>query len=548
MLSAQRIRNKNYHLQLARDDYYQEGGEAPGQWYGLGAQKLGLSGQVDGERLLRMMEGFHPDGSEKKLVQNAGIERLVYRDRNGILQEKEREIGIDFTFSVPKTFSVEWSQTDDLTRSTMQHILLSALRKTLNEMEAQAQTRRGKGGKKREPVELVVALFPHETARPVDGIVSPQLHVHALILNVGVRSDGTTGTVQLTDLLKQRKLWGALFRAELAHQLGKQLGYQIGEHLQGRADLFDVRGVNAELVDFFSQRRKAIEERLEERGQQGAIAASVAALATREAKGEVPPRAELFRTWREIGKRFGYKSPRPRFSTHNLERLGRETLAEALNDLMTRTDSFCENDLIRAVAERAPRRGLGIDDIKASVRECLNRHEVVPLRPMGGEPHYTTAERRALNQTVRQAETAAEGQTIRIGQRLGVKLSRKGLNAAKKTWDGQGRAIIAVAPGKAALTLKDDTEIPAYTPYRFLGKLRDRHFELTPNTIVALDDERGEISGHVLTRILERIEASDARLVFVGRAPQRERQPQRNVIHPVPKTPRGNARVDRWER
>jgi hypothetical protein len=39
---------KQYYTQgLSREDYYSEGQEVIGQWQGLGAERLGLSGRVD---------------------------------------------------------------------------------------------------------------------------------------------------------------------------------------------------------------------------------------------------------------------------------------------------------------------------------------------------------------------------------------------------------------------------------------------------------------------------------------------------------------------
>ena len=119
MLSVKRIRNRHYHIDLAREDYYLEGGEPPGQWYGNGAAALGLSGPVGKAALLHLMDGFSTDG-RTKLVQNAG---------------REREIGWDFTLSAPKTVSVLWSQADPRTRRTIQKLHEKAIQKPLDWLE-----------------------------------------------------------------------------------------------------------------------------------------------------------------------------------------------------------------------------------------------------------------------------------------------------------------------------------------------------------------------------------------------------------------------------
>ena len=61
----------NYYTNLGKEDYYVNGGEAPGVWIGQGTSQLGLKGQVTGLQLKNLILGFSADGS-RKLVQNAG--------------------------------------------------------------------------------------------------------------------------------------------------------------------------------------------------------------------------------------------------------------------------------------------------------------------------------------------------------------------------------------------------------------------------------------------------------------------------------------------
>ena len=41
-------------------DYYDEGQRVTGQWFGSGAERLGLSGKVGAEAFLRLCENLHP--------------------------------------------------------------------------------------------------------------------------------------------------------------------------------------------------------------------------------------------------------------------------------------------------------------------------------------------------------------------------------------------------------------------------------------------------------------------------------------------------------
>ena len=94
-LSAMTSGKGHYYTNLAREDYYLNGGEAPGEWLGRTPQKLGLRGEVEKDQLASLLEGFHPKTGEK-LVQNAGKTK----------GDRARQAGVDLTFSAPKTVSV----------------------------------------------------------------------------------------------------------------------------------------------------------------------------------------------------------------------------------------------------------------------------------------------------------------------------------------------------------------------------------------------------------------------------------------------------------
>jgi conjugative relaxase-like TrwC/TraI family protein len=86
-----------YYTALARDDYYSQGGEPAGQWFGQGAAALGLSGTVDDAALRHVLHGFDGAGAAAR-VQGAGADHYA---------------GWDLTFSAPKSVSVLWAMTDD---------------------------------------------------------------------------------------------------------------------------------------------------------------------------------------------------------------------------------------------------------------------------------------------------------------------------------------------------------------------------------------------------------------------------------------------------
>src|SRR5580693_1834591 len=75
---------------MVRSDYYSEGQEVAGLWGGKGAQRLGLSGQVDQQSYFALCDNLDPKTGETLTVR----------------QKANRRAGYDFTFSAPKSVSV----------------------------------------------------------------------------------------------------------------------------------------------------------------------------------------------------------------------------------------------------------------------------------------------------------------------------------------------------------------------------------------------------------------------------------------------------------
>ena len=94
-----------YNLKNAREyfeehlcvgDYYNEGERVAGEWVGLGAERLGLSGKVRGDDFLRMCENQNPATGETL------TQRLNTTRTEGGENTANRRIFYDFTFSPPK--------------------------------------------------------------------------------------------------------------------------------------------------------------------------------------------------------------------------------------------------------------------------------------------------------------------------------------------------------------------------------------------------------------------------------------------------------------
>src|SRR5215471_8557317 len=93
---------------LAHSDYYAEGERVTGQWFGRGAQLLGLSGEVQFKDFEALREGLDPRTGEF-LRPRHGADRIA---ADGSIRSRERNL-YDFTFSAPKSVSIMAQLTGD---------------------------------------------------------------------------------------------------------------------------------------------------------------------------------------------------------------------------------------------------------------------------------------------------------------------------------------------------------------------------------------------------------------------------------------------------
>ena len=364
-----------YYLSLAGvDDYYTAGHEPPGYWLGRGTNALRLDGELNQEHFRNLLRGLAPDG-DRKLVRNA---------------DHERRAGWDLTWSAPKSVSVAWSQADPATRERIEECLRRAAAAGVAYLEEVAGiSRRGEDGHSHEAARLVLAAFLHSTSRAQD----PQLHLHTILLNVGVRADGTTGTLEPKGLYRHQMAAGALFRAELAARLEADLGLRARREQRA----FELLGVDPELIAFFSKRRAAIEAELARLGQSGGRAAERANFATRAVK-VARPRTELFAEWQRIGHEHHWSAKELSWmidAAFPARRVAWERAAastEALAQLTASQSHFCRRQIVQAVAECAQGRGLGAEVVLRLSQELLQSPELVRLGEYRGEVHYTTRE------------------------------------------------------------------------------------------------------------------------------------------------------------
>src|SRR4051812_35185836 len=244
---------------LSVGDYYAEGQKVTGQWFGQGAEMLGLKNPVTEAEFLRMCEGLHPKTGEK-LTQRRNLER-----RENGRTVANRRVFYDFTFSPPKSVSVVALLQDE--RIVAVHD--RAVRAGMAELERYAETRvrRGKSDAERVTGNVVGATFRHDTSRELD----PHLHTHCIVLNATFDPEERRWkALQAAGMYRAQKVAEGCYYHELCRGLRK-LGYAI----EPNARDFEIKAVPRSVIEKFSKRHQQIEAETRRRLERGAIRGNV---------------------------------------------------------------------------------------------------------------------------------------------------------------------------------------------------------------------------------------------------------------------------------
>jgi Ti-type conjugative transfer relaxase TraA len=534
-----------YTEEFHKEDYYAKGKEPPGRW--VGGRSLGLDGEVRAEDLRALFEGKNP--AEKELVQGAG---------------EAHAPGWDMVFSAPKSVSVLWGTADASIRKTIEDAHEKAVKEALAFLEEHSLAdacRRRKGGVHREsPSELLVATFQHGTSREHD----PQLHTHALLLNVARRKDGSWGALQPDGIYRDAKLVGALYRAELASELGRELGIAF----ERNGDSLRIAGMDERVERAFSKRRQAIEAALAESGFSGAKSAATAAVNTRSRKQE-KDREELFAEWKEQAGALSFvpekvlavardarvkrEKETSRSREWNPHGAHEERIAQSLSLLSEIRSTFTRHRLYERIALEGQERS-SAKELRETFVLVHSARELVSLEGTNGrgEDLYTTISLRLLEEQLvaRGKEMAARthevaGLAINVSPDLQGKmasLSREQrdvvahvtqgcaltlvqgwagagksttMAAAREVFEAQGAHVVGVAPtGKAAENLTQGSQIPAQTIDAFL---LSKGAALAGQGLgVLVVDEAAMVGSRKMEALLRVAQERDARVVLVG--------------------------------
>jgi conjugative relaxase-like TrwC/TraI family protein len=531
------------HLQ--HSDYYAEGERVTGQWQGLGAEMLGLAGEVESEQFEALRQGVDPQSGEF-LRQRHSADRTA---ADGTTQSRGRNL-YDFTISAPKSVSI-MAQVGGDARLVEAHG--KAVQETLKELEHRAATRvrRDRANDNRITGNLVLAVYHHDTSRELD----PQLHTHAVAANLTY--DGAEGrwkALQASDIYEQRAYLTEVYRNTLAREV-RSLGYEIEDrrNSKGKNLGFEIKGVSDELLEKYSQRSeqrdRAIAEFVESKGRQPSdneiavlvresradklVEISTAEVHSRQTARSTPEESLTLEQIREAVRersqtqRLEVESAAPSLDyakQHVFERvsvaLDHELLTEALRHGRGRIDladlkgkfSLEESNgrVLQAGKEVATRESL---DRERDMIERINRG-IGQFERLGGQHEF--ADSALLRPEQKQAiEFVLNSHDLAVNIRGAAGTGKTAtLQELQRGLEESGREVLAVAPTRSAVEeLQKVGFSDAITVERLL-QAQSAQRDLFGKALIV--DEAGMVSGRQMSELLKLADQQSARIIFSG--------------------------------
>ncbi len=316
-------------------DYYTASGNPPGRWVGAGAADLEVTGRVREDQMRALFgRGLHPDADQIIAMETAAgatpdealkaaklgrafpqftplaprAERVAARlaafeAENGHppspvvrskieAQEARRErravAGYDLVFTPVKSASLLWALGSAHTRQAVEDAHHEAVANTLAWLERETAFARigDRGEAQIDTRGFIGAAFDHRDSRAGD----PDLHTHLAISNkVRAREDYPDGRPRWLSLdarvlhaaaVAASERYNTRFEDAMTRRLGVRFVDRPGSVRDDKRVIREIDGVSTALIEHFSKRRAAIEDRY-------------TALATdyRHAHGHEPPRS-----------------------------------------------------------------------------------------------------------------------------------------------------------------------------------------------------------------------------------------------------------------
>jgi conjugative relaxase-like TrwC/TraI family protein len=520
---------------LCVGDYYDEGQRVTGQWFGFGAERLGLSGKVGAEAFLRVCENLHP-ASGDTLTPRLNTMRIDQTGGNAT----NRRIFYDFTFSPPKSVSVAaLVGADERILEAHAQAVCSAMR----EFEAFATTRVrvDKADCDRSTGNFLAATFMHDTSRALD----PHLHTHCIVFNATFDTvENRWKALQNYELLRARKFAENIYYHELARKL-RGFGYEIRNLARGD---FQIEGISEAVCERFSKRDAEIDRALtklladkpELTGANFKALRAKLAVETRAKKQNDLSQAELRMLWnsqlneteRVVLRQVPNHSQKPADNRTSVS----EAVQWSEDHLFDRNSVVLECQLWQQALERGRGENFTVDELKectrrrpyirnserpaeVTLREVLLREmEIVQTvkdgagncrllveRAYAADPKLDEEQRLALDALLRSTNAVS---LFRGGAGTGKSFVLRELVEQIRQ---SGKVVVVLAPQRQQVVAMEQADFPLPTTVTsFLLK-----HELLEGAVVVVD-EAGQIGGRQMSELLRLARERNARVILSG--------------------------------
>lgn len=555
----------NYFMSAEKDLDAYYASEERGEWFGKGAEALGLTGEVEREAFVNVLEGKTPDG-EQQIVGSKETGRKLNDDG-------EKRCGTDFTFGVDKSYSIVAEEYGD---KELKAAILESVKATLQvAVEEGLIVYRPTEDKitRDVPVDkIVAAIYQHSLSRENDA----HSHVHVGIINMCQTDKGEWKAIDVEGMVKNEYFLDQVFSAELAKR-ARELGYatEQGEHFSR------IVGSNKELEEIKSKRTDQIKEQYEKNKENGVMVEATlkaqkeaACLGTRRDKSFMDP-AELAERRRDEHTQLGTTpeaeqakiaaagEKQRQHVANNAPMTARECVLKSAESLTATEAVFSRVDLIID----ALKLGNGthtVDDIRPAVNNLVKERQLYALEGGRTKNAMTTPEiynmerdylksvqagigtkeavmtreeaqaalnrwdaanEKAGNQPLKAGQREAAAHILTSGDRYtlvqgyagtGKTTMLKSLNDIVDSVKDRGFSLVGASyTGTAAGGLEAEAKIGSSTVHSLLDQVEKGKLTLNDKTIVVVD-EASMMDIRLSDRLDKALEASGARAVMIG--------------------------------
>lgn len=434
MLSVATVRSAGGAASYFAADNYYTREQGQGEWFGKGAEALGLTGKVDPKTFEALLQGRLPDGSR---VGREGIHRA----------------GIDLTFSMPKSWSLIALVGGDRRIIEAYREAVKATLAWAEKNAAQARVDTGNGQRLVQTGNLVIGLFEHDTSRAQE----PQSHFHAVVANLTQLPNGEWRALRNDKLWSLNTLLNTMTMAHFRMSV-EALGYRVGD--RSKHGNFEAAGIARNVVMAFSTRRQQILDKVAGMASRSPEAFHAATLMTRESKAPVEDRAALYAGWQETAAAVSLDLDAVRAEANVRLGIGtgmRERMAEVVAPIVTRARDLANGFanalglstddpyLPKTFPNKTPAEVAAAHAVASAIRHLEQREAGFSVTDV-----YKAALDFGLPATVNEVERAVARQIAQGNLHRGVD-ERAGMVTTARALDTERRILAGVDAGRGAV-------------------------------------------------------------------------------------------------